>query len=347
MASNLILRLQLGLASLLLTACAWSAAEPITTPPEHRRGPEQTYLTFPEWFLVHSPAEYALYLRAGPPSRFPLFAHIGQFWSAYRAVGVEAARYPFNGGYHVMICVIGTSTTVEYGLKGLYERTAGRLSEASASGRQTEEDRFAARVAQEYVDFIREQPWYLFDFWSRLEALWTEVPPVGPNLLRKWERRYALTTEYLVKEGYARLIKLGTQSTYDAPKPVTAVVVDMLPPEAVAELPALQVLAGHPGGRALVLVPRYHPFGTHAAALAGAGAGFEEIAGNTGEILVSLLAGGTWRPADPGCRLLLAQNILTQPGRQRLVMAVRLSSLAPLLRSAEAGEYVVEHVYDY
>src|SRR6202000_72795 len=102
-----------------------------------RRPPAQPSLPFPEWYLVHSPAEYARYLASGaPPSQFPLFSHIGQFWQGYRAVDGELGRYPFNGGYHLMVMVIGTSTTVEYALKGSYEHTIGRLDEATVSGRE-------------------------------------------------------------------------------------------------------------------------------------------------------------------------------------------------------------------
>ena len=42
--------------------------------------------------------------------------------------------FPFNGGYHLMVMVIGSSTTVEYALKGVYEHTIGRLAEATVSG---------------------------------------------------------------------------------------------------------------------------------------------------------------------------------------------------------------------
>ena len=34
------------------------------TPVEDRRPPDQTFLTYPEWFLVFSPAEYAAHTRA-------------------------------------------------------------------------------------------------------------------------------------------------------------------------------------------------------------------------------------------------------------------------------------------
>ena len=56
---------KLLLALSLLLACLASAAEsPIA--PDQRRGVEQTFLTFPEWFLVHSPAEYARYVKQHP-----------------------------------------------------------------------------------------------------------------------------------------------------------------------------------------------------------------------------------------------------------------------------------------
>ena len=78
--------------------------------------------------------------------------------------------------------VLGASTTVEYGMKGLYEHTVGRLAEATRTGSAlTPEERFAAKVAQDYVDFIRIDPWYLFDFKSRLTQLW-QLPLAGESL---------------------------------------------------------------------------------------------------------------------------------------------------------------------
>ena len=243
---------------------------------------------------MHSPAEYARYLsRSEPPSAFPLFAHVGQFWQGYAAVNREVARFPFNGGYHLMVTVIGSSTTVEYGLKGIYEHTIGRLAEATVSGTTPiPEERLYADYAQAYVDFIRLEPWDKFDFIAPLKQLWADTPLSGANLIRRWERRFALTTELLVKEGYARLIKLGTQSVYDAPKPTTAVVLDR-PRADVAGLPRLCGTAEHrhrgPGDD-----PAYEPFTAYSRWLASQGIDFREIAGNDGEIVVSLLVPSGW-----------------------------------------------------
>ena len=341
-------RLATGCAAAMLLATAVAAqSPPPVTPEADRRGPEQTFLTVPEWFLVHSPAEYAEFLRSRPPSEFPYFGHIGQFWQTYAAVyGATKDEYPFNGGYHVMVSVIGTSTTAEYGLKSAYETLVGRLTELTVNGGTTEEDAFATRVAGDYVDFIRIAPWYEYDFALRLRELW-ETSLWGPNPLRKWERKYALTTEYAAKAIYGWVIKKLTKLSYDEPLPVTAVLLDRLPPLSHPEVPELSVLEQRPDGSVLVSVPRYQPFTHYASVLAREGATFLEIAGNRGEIVVSALVPTGWAPERPGYRIFLTQPILTQPDKQRVVFAVPVASLAQALNALARPPARIEHIYDF
>jgi hypothetical protein len=208
------------------------------------------------------------------------------------------------------------------------------------------EERFAAGYAQRYVDFIRVDPWYLFDFGSELKTLWSDVPASGPNLARRWERRFLLTTELLVKSGYGKLIRLATHSIYDAPKPVTAVVLTSAPPRDPAGHPEL-VLLQAAGRETLATIPRYEGFTTYARWLADNHVDFREIAGNDGEVLVSLLVPIGWRPA-PGQRVLFEQPIITQPGRQRSVVALPIAQLGALLRDVDRQPTLrVEHVYDF
>ncbi len=324
-----------------------SATETIA-PQEHRRGTDQTFLTFPEWFLVHSPAEYAAYVRTNPPTRFPFLGHVRQFWQSYRAV-YEATRgdYPFNAGYHVMIMVIGTSTTVEYVLRSAYETVIGRLSALTAMHGLTDEDRYGARVAQDYVDFIRVLPWYEYDFSRKLAGLWRETGLWGPDPVRKWERKYALTTEYAIKAAYGWLIKKATRASYDAPLPVTAVVVNRLPRGMEGELPDLKVLRLLPDGRALITVPRYDAFMRYASALAAHGASFSEIAGNSSVILLSALVDDRWRPEADGFKVLFIQPIITQPGTKRVALVIPVGALAASLNMFRERGIRLEHVYDY
>ena len=318
------------------------------TPEQHRRGPEQTFLTFPEWFLVFSPAELADYMQGHPPDTFPFIAHIGQFWSSYASVrqSLREGHYPFNFGYHFMIVVIGTSTTVEYGLKSIYETLVGRLTALTLHGDLTAEDRYAAGVAQDYVEFIRIRPWYEYDFYGKLKGLWRETPCGGPHLLRKWERRYALTTEYAVKAVYGKFIMFGTHAAYDTPLPVTAIIVDH-PPADTSTLPDFKVLQSLNDGAVLATVPRYDDFMRYADHLAAQGLQFREIAGNQGAILVSVLAPQDWSADVSGERVLFTQPILTRPGLQRVVLTVPVTGLADALRAFDARRLTLEHVFDY
>ena len=304
------------------------AAAP-STPEADRRPPDQTFLTIPEWFLVFSPEEYADFLTDRPPSRFSFFGHLEQFWQGYGAAAGASDPLPANAGYHVMVMVIGASTTVEYGLKGLYEQLVGRFTEQVAGNTDTAEDRLAARTAAAYVAFIKARPWYEFDFVAPLRALWTETGFWGPHPLRKWERKYLLTTEYLAKAGYGWALGKATRSTYERPIEQTVAIVS-------------------DPGRPLrpLALPRYQAFTDAAVGLARDGTEFVEIAGNRGPIVITVLAGPGWsRP--PRTTELFQQQILTQSGRYRHAIWCRVADLSATLRQLEASNADIEHVYDY
>ena len=334
--------------TLLVITLMW--AMPVmaqVAPPEHRRTPDQTFLTYPEWFLVHSPAEYAEYVKDNSPTRFPFVGHTCQFWQGYGAVNDAIKAYPFNFGYHVMVMVIGVSTSVEYLIRVAYETIVGRLSELASPGGLTEEDRYGAKVAQDYVDFIRDTPWYEYDFFAKLGGLWRETALFGPGVVRKWERKYALTTEYVLKGAYGWLIKKATKAAYEEPLPVTAVVVSKVPEGIDKELPKIRVVKRLEGDATLVLVPRYDRFMYYAAGLAAKGASFSEIAGNGKDalILVTALVPKDWDASR--YKLLFEQPILTQPSLKRVAPVVPISELAPLLNRLAADRARLEHVYDF
>ena len=316
-----------------------------STPENMRRNTEQTFLTFPEWFLVFSPAEYAAFVKTRPPDEFPFLGHIRQFWQGYAAVAREAnAGYPMNMGYHAMIWVIGTSTTVEYLIKSAYETVIGRVARATHD-EPVDEDRFGARFAQDYVDFIRVRPWYEYDFDTELRRLWTETPLVGPGLIRRWERKYILTTEFIVKAIYGRLIGGGTQAAYAPELSETAVVLDRLPPGHPSR-GALRVLSPEGGPSILASAPRYQAFTDVAQGLALSGISFQEIAGNRDVILVTAIRRADGLPVDD-VRTLFTQPILTVAGRVRVGLVVPVAQLASVLMSLAAEGAEVEHVYDY
>ncbi len=77
------------------------------------------------------------------------------------------------------------------------------------------EDALARRTAREYGTFMHRTPWYQFPFGSRLAALWREVPLTGPHMVRKIERRMALTAEYAIKAVYGLIIRKASGAAYE------------------------------------------------------------------------------------------------------------------------------------
>ena len=349
--SGLILAVATGLS---LTASLGAGAEvprsldtvDTAVPQEHRRAPDQTFLTFPEWFLVFSPAEYADLVATRTPDEFVFWGHIGQFWQSYARVtdATRARNSPFNGEYHLMIWVIGISTTVEYAIRSAYETVIGRLTALTSDQGNTDEDRLGARYARDYVDFIRIRPWYEFDFIAPLRALWVDVDLVGPNMLRKWERRYVLTSEFLIKAAYGWLLGQATQASAAAPLPLTAVHVTNIR-NCATVIATLRTLSSAQDA-AVLLLPRYAPFQQPAIELARCGSVFQSIAGNRGDILLSSIAPPVPAGERPQTRL-FTQPILTQPAFERTVDVVPIAELSDRLRAYDGSSTRLEHLFDF
>jgi hypothetical protein len=314
---------------------------------DYARKEDQTYLTLPEWYIVYSADEYAAFIASNPPSRFPYFRAIGQFWQSYYDVcAVTRERYTFNSGYHLSLAVIGTSFTAENIVKGLYENTIGRATEWLSSSELTEEDVYARLVAAEYGTFLHTIPWYEFPFGARLGELWSTTPLRGPNAIRKWERKVALSLEYGSKAIYGWLIRLGTQSVYSAEDLEIQAWAEGISAEMLRQEPRLRIVKSIDDRAAIVAIPRYEAFTQIIPRLAQQGVRFVEIAGND-VILITVLAPRDWEYTLEDGKLLFAMPILTQPERKRVAVQAPVDSLDRVLRALEDSPATLEHIYDY
>jgi FAD/FMN-containing dehydrogenase len=325
----------------------------LDTVPGYLRTEGAEYLTHPEWDLVYSSEAYARWLREGkPPSEFPYVRSVGTFWRSYFGTWrATRARSPAGFGTHLMLGVIGISTAVEYGLKGTYEETVGRLSEQAAPRGGTAEDRYAADVAEAYDRLINQKGWYEFPFGHALVHLWTDVPWIGPGMLRKWERRFALSVEYAVKAAYGSLIGLGTATAYSPDEADRSLVVAGWS-DSLASDPAmpegLRRVAWLDRRYALLTVPRYAPFRDALLQLA-AHASTVRLADVCGNRVVTLTgtAPRDWRPPARS-RVVVAYRTPADPARMRLLLAVDARDLLTMLDDVRAGGQLhVDHVYDY
>ncbi len=310
------------------------------------RPADQTFLTYPEWFLVFSPAEQAEYFKKRTSTTFPYFSHIQQLWQGYGIMYDQIKnQFKFNTGYHVMIWVIGVSTSVEYGLKAFYETVIGGFTNPDPDDALTAEDRFNATYTKNYVTFIEKLPWYEFDFLSQLNKLWSEIPVSGGHTFRTLERRYYLTTELLVKAGYGWLIKQGTKSAYDEALLTTAVVLDK-PFNKSAE-PRDVKLEKLTDDGVLYFYPRYAAFKDIALETAEKKMNFKRIAGNNGAILISVLADKQLSLPNDKCKVLFTQPIATQANAKRIALTTTIPELSRVLLLLKNAGVQLEHVYDY
>ena len=317
----------------------------------YRRDEGQTFLTHPEWYIVYSSDEYASYLHDHLPTDFPYVNSIGQFWVNYREMARTTRNaYPFNGGYHVMLGVIGTSYSVELALKGIYENTIGRFSGWTAGHQLSDEDRFAAQVADDYGRFIHVYPWYEYHFAEKLGALWTRQPLWGPHVIRKWERKLFLSTEYGIKAIYATLIERATRAAYTPEEDRMQLVASGWSDSLARADTTVHVVARLDDRHTLLAAPRYDAFREQLFALAHARGAvrLDEIAGND-DILVTGVAPARWQATDTRARTLYSLPLPTDSTRKRVAMRVRVRDLLDVLAGPDVGppRLVVDHIYDY
>ncbi len=314
---------------------------------DYSRPEDDAYLSYPEWYIVWSYQEKADFQESKLPSGFPYFGAARQYWESYCCISrLTRGKYGFNAGEQVMLVVIGTSFSAEYILKGVYERTIGRLSEWTSGHQFTGEDQYAYRVAREYADFVHVRPFYEFHFLRHVKGLWAENSLWGPHPIRKWERRIFLSVDYAVEAFYCWLIEQGTHATYGREPGDTYAWVENLDETLLPQIPHLKVVKRAGPQAYIVDIPRYQEFTAIASKLAQHGVRFVEIAGNS-QITLSVLAPQAWHYDGSVARQLFSMPILTHPGRQRVVLTCDVPSLDQALNHLHTDGVMVEHVYDY
>lgn len=169
-------------------------------------------------------------------------------------------------------------------------------------------------------------------------------------MIRKWERRYALTTEYIIKGVYGKLIKWATGAVYEPALMTTQVVVEHIP----AKLPAhIKLIRNLHDDKAILELPRYFDFRIAATELAQRGGHLIDIAGNNSVILITL-----WVPTQMSLqplqsldtshqRVLFEQALVSTTGYKRVALVLPVPELSEFLSRAQQQGLKVEHIYDY
>lgn len=305
--------------------------------PEHRRNLVDSYLTYPEWSIVHAYEDFAGVTRDRGESGFHYLESITNYWTSLcRLSALASAKGAVTTDVRTMLYVIGISFTGEMGVKGLYEKTIGRFTQWVRGPALTPEDRFALKVAEDYAAFLRQTPWYEFPFGATLAQFWKETSWPTPSWVRSIERRISLSLEYGIKSGYAWMIAQGAALSPAKPT-IRSIVQDG------GAIDGMEVLERRADGSIVVETPRYRAFTKILLALVEQKRGIVEVAGNS-EIFVTVLA----RDAAPlGQTPLLAVPLQAQPGWTRYGLSIHLENLPAFIQTLQQSGGRFEHAYDY
>ena len=77
---------------------------------DHHRNEARTFLTYPEWYIVHAYDDYATVIEDGAPHNYRYLASVVGFWRTLCPLARKAASHGgFDGETKVMIYTIGVS----------------------------------------------------------------------------------------------------------------------------------------------------------------------------------------------------------------------------------------------
>ena len=318
---------------------------PINAAPPWKRELADSYLSYPEWYIVHAYEDLAGVMKTQDEADFRYVASIRGFWSSLCTLTQTATRYgPVSGEWKATLYIIGLSFSVEMAIKGAYESTIGWLTAWWRGPDKTAEDRFALALAQDYAKFLRQTPWYEYPFWRSLQKFWIETPWEGDNWVRKGERRFALTLEWGVKSVYAQVLaKLAGIAPADLR--LRSVVRGLSRGDMAVE-PRIKVLQSLPDFHMLIETPRYRQFTEIALGLVQRDGVFTEIAGNN-RVLITVLARTGFAVTVENVDPVFSYPLQARPGWQRSGLDIPVSALGRIMAQLGKVGGEVEHVYDY
>ena len=320
------------------TACRGDATAKSYDPilqPEHRRLETRTFMTYPEWHIVHAYDDYAETLRDGDPHDYSFTSAVLGFWSSLCALSeTSAAHGEVDGATKQMVYVIGVSFTLEMGLKAAYEETLGRIATMVRGPQHSPLDRTSAAQAAEYAEFLQQVPWYKWHFLEDAEAL----ANARTDAWRDRERNLALSLEYRAKAAYAQAIAAAVENVGGDKLTLRMIVADFSDAQ-LAAMPEVSLVARTERG-AVIETPRYRALTGILRQMAESGAEFVEIAGND-DIMFTALSD------EPRHESALFSARRQGHGDTRHLVVVRVADLAQTLRQLPQSGLTLEHIHDY
>ncbi len=304
-------------------------------PPEHHRAEGRTLLTYPEWHIVHAYDDYARVIRDGDPHDYGYLSSIGGFWSSLCSLSKASGEHGgFPGVFKQTIYTIGVSFSAELLAKALYEETIGRVATWVRGPDHAPLDVLSAEQAKSYSEFLRQTPWYRWDFPADAVTL----SNAATDAWRDKERLFALGVEYRAKAAYAKVIAAAVANMEpDALR--LRMIVSGLSADQLSGMEGVTVMGERDEG-VEIETPRYRALTALLAQMAEDGAQFVEIAGND-DILFTVTSNTA--QMDDVLHSFARQGY----GDWRHLVMLKVPDLAQTLRQIDGEHTRLEHIHDY
>ncbi len=316
--------------------------EPLLTQAQWQRDEAKTFLDYPKDHVAYAQAGLANVLRTGDEHEFDFTGSIVGYWTSYCELNKLAGQHgATETDDRIPLHLTGAGFTLDMVLKAAYEETLGRLFISNRGEEKTPQDLRAAQVAQDHARFLRDAPWYDYDYDAAIEALWAE--PL-PQQMRGWERRLALGGEWTAKSVAAGIVAGRMDDAASRHGPLHAVVTGLQSAQLNA-MPDVAIAVDHPNYAIIRTLDGRHFTGT-LQAIADAGGRILEIAGND-EIMMSLIS-----PEPVPMSTIAPHRVITILDRdgfddKRVLVIVEIPELAALLVKLNDSVVDVERVYPY
>jgi hypothetical protein len=308
----------------------------------YRRAEGDSYLTYPEWYIVHAYADLAGVTRQSSESGYDYLDAITTFWSSLcRATETARRTGPVTLDQRVTNYIIGVSFSLEMAVQGVYERTIGALTAWLRGEKKTPEDAFNQRFLDEYATFLEQVPWYQYPFKQELKRFWRETPWVPGSRVRSTERRVALSLEYGLKAVYA--VGIGALAGYS---PADLTIMSVIRPSAAPAVKDVTTIRALDDGMVLVRTPRYRAYTKILREWAKNGSAVVEIAGNR-RILTTVLAPSGRALEAPGGTRIFTIPLQSKPGWERIGFDTDVAMITRQIVAVERQGATFEHAYDY
>lgn len=188
-----------------------SISEPLILDSAYNRPQIQTYLTAPEWQNVRAAQRYAAFIENEPAYRYPYFSEIGGYWKVY-GNSWQAAQQQNDfldvalSEYNLMNLFVGTTMTLEYGIKGLIAAPFALIDKAlnikKSSSNKAPSDKERLRSLKEYGNYIENTPFYKYPYFKDIGSYWSTYVKENKALGARIKGLFVgagMTVEYTLK----------------------------------------------------------------------------------------------------------------------------------------------------